>query len=341
MKIYLLLQAERGSATQKAYAFFFKRSAMAAAKRVLSNGGAWESKEDHGTDAVAFWITPALWMSVVPLALLFRDWSLKQWIRKRFHWQNLNDKKDGTQGPGWIHGRAWFHRKWNEARDGYGKRNRQVCFSWNFDPRWWLGFSIGLFDGDSQRDAQLRLHFGLAHFWITLENLLPKKYSYSRHSWAHETGITYFEDHFQIGLHHAGNDCRDCAGWKGWEWSCFVSDLVWGRSKYSEAVLQEQMASVSMPESDYPVKVKIVEAVWTRPRKPWPFKMRRALIECERGIPTPGKGENSWDCGQDATFGLTCPASTVEEALQALKVSVTRDRERYGGKNWRPEGVAA
>jgi hypothetical protein len=69
--------------------------------------------------------------------------------------------------------------------------------------------------------------------------------------------------------------------------------------------------------------------------------MRRANLDIERGVPTPGKGENSWDCGQDATYGLTCPASTVEEALASLRASVMRDRERYGGKDWKPEAVAA
>lgn len=322
MKIYLLLEGERGGAGQQVYAYFFKRNAMNAAKRRIAEGGKWEAKDDHKTDAVAFWITSSLWMSVIPLTLWFRNWSagawVKRWIRARFHWQNLNDKKDGRQGSGLVHGRAWFHRKWNEARDCYGKRNRQICFSWNSEPRWWLGAKLDLFEGDNERDIGLSLHFGIAHFFLTLENFLPREKA-NRHTWGHSTGIVYFEDHLRIEVHHAGSDCWDCGGWKGWHWSCFVSDVIWGSAVYSSTVVEECEVRIAMPEGSYIVQVKMTDDQWKRPRKLWPNVIRRAHIECPVGIPKPGKGENSWDCGQDATYGLTCPASTVEEAVEVLR----------------------
>lgn len=340
MKIYLLNEGERGKGDQKTWAFFFYRSALKAARERIAEGGKWQAVSDHETSATDFWITSALWMSVTPLSLFFRTWSLKQWVRRRVHWQNLNDKKDGTQGSGWIHGRAWFHRKWNESRGGYGKRGRQVCFSWNFEPRWWLGAQMDLFDGDNERDIGFSLHLGFAHFWVTLENFLSREKA-NRHNWAHTTGISYFEDHLRVELHHAGADCWDCKGWKGWYWSDFVSDLIWGSAVYSSTMIEERDAQVSMPEGAYLAKVKIANDQWKRPRKPWSNTIRRAHIDCPVGIPKPGKGENSWDCGQDATYGLTCPAVSVEEAVEKLRASVVRDRERHGGKGWLPEGVTA
>lgn len=337
MNIYLLCEGRRGSGEQQARAFFFKRSALRAAAGRIEEGGEWSKVEDHETSATDFWITQALWMSVIPLSLLFRSWSLKEWFYQRFHWQNLNDRRDGSVGSGWKHGRAWFHRKWNDARNGYGKHGGQICFSWNFQLRWWLGFEMDLFTGDSQRDVGFSLHLGFAHLYLTLERFLDEKYGYPRHSWAHKTGIALFDNHIQVKLHHAGADCFSCKGWKGWHWSDFVSDLIFGSAEYSERVLLDQAGSVSMPEGDYPVSVKLVESVWRRPRRPWPAKMRRAKIECEKGIPHPGKGENSWDCGEDATYGLVCPAESVDEALIVLREVVTRSRERYGGRDWMPK----
>jgi hypothetical protein len=339
MKIYLLNEGEKGKFEQKTWAFFFYRSALKAAKERIAEGGEWEPVTDHETSAKAFWVTSALWLSITPLPLFFSTWLpfflMRQWIRRRFHWQNLNDKKDGLIGSGWKHGRAWFHRKWNEERGGYGKRSRQICFSWNFEPRWWIGVAMNLFDGDNERDIGFNLNLGIAHFYLTLENFLSREKA-NRHNWAHKTGISYFEDHLSVDFHYAGSDCWDCEGWKGKHWSCFVRDKLLGSAKYESCEIETVQVEVPMPEGVYSANVKLTEDSWKRPLWPIPSKIRRAHIECERGIPYPGKGENSWDCDDDATYGLTCPASTVEEAITALQQTVMRSRERYGGKNWVP-----
>lgn len=267
-----------------------------------------------------------------------RPGRIREWIGARCHWQNLNeDRESKVKGSILKHGRAWFHRKWDDD-GGYGK---QVRFSWSFGSIGRIGVEVDLFDGDSHRDISFNVALLFFWFFLTLEDWLPKKYGYPRHSWSHGTGFYYHEDSLRIEFHHAGADCYECKGYKGWYRHWFVSDLIWGRAKYSETVLSESEHALQMPECAYPVKVQLVESVWTRPRKPWPLKIKRAKMDIERGIPTPGKGENSWDCGQDATFGLTCQAASVEEAMESLRDSVMRDRERYGGKNWKPEKAEA
>jgi hypothetical protein len=128
---------------------------------------------------------------------------------------------------------------------------------------------------------------------------------------------------------------------KWWSFNFNPADFFLGRNKYASRTLKDETRSLAMPEGSYPVRIELKEDSWKRPRWPWARKIVRAHIEIEKGIPTPGKGENSWDCGEDATFGLTCPASTFDEALSHLYASVMRDRERYGGKNWRPEKMVA
>jgi hypothetical protein len=65
----------------------------------------------------------------------------------------------------------------------------------------------------------------------------------------------------------------------------------------------------------------------------------RAKITPDTPIPFPGKGENSWDCGEDATHSMTCNATNEQEAVAKLVASVLNDRYRHGGKNWRPAAV--
>lgn len=72
-----------------------------------------------------------------------------------FHWQNLNERKDGTCGTGVRHGRCWWHFR----------RNRTIEFSWNLWTHFcMLGFDIG--------DEDLTFHIGLPPFafWLSLSS---------------------------------------------------------------------------------------------------------------------------------------------------------------------------
>jgi hypothetical protein len=142
---------------------------------------------------------------------------------------------------------------------------------------------------------------------------------------------------------------------EGVRWSWSPAMTLFGKEKYWEEELSVHDACVPMPESVYPVKVTLFLAHWKRPRLPWGRTMRRARVlvspnEYGRppsgddpgsgSIPTPGKGENSWDCDQDGTCSMTCEATTVEEAAASMFQSVMRDRRRYGsGFSWRPVKV--
>lgn len=70
------------------------------------------------------------------------------------------------------------------------------------------------------------------------------------------------------------------------------------------------------------------------------FYVRHYPGDGEQGgkpIPVPGKGENSWDCDDDAIHSSHGPHSTVHQAVAALVASVYRDRTRYGsGPEWQP-----
>lgn len=60
------------------------------------------------------------------------------------------------------------------------------------------------------------------------------------------------------------------------------------------------------------------------------------MLEGEQ-VPFPGKGENSWDCGEDATYSSSGPYKTIAEAVRSFEESTLKRRLRHGGPGWRPE----
>lgn len=243
------------------------------------------------------------------------------------HSQNLNDLPGGHHGPMWRHGRAWL---WLRQDDRGG--NPVLGFSWYVTTRFLHAqFTLG---GEDDFGASVAVP-GLA-LWLSGERVLPGwlRRRLPRHD-GHTTGISYFHEghHLTWRLHYPDMDAPRVPKWR--YWSVFVDDLLFGRATFSKRVLQTVEASVPMPEGAYPATVTLTEDSWRRPR--WfTRRLLRAEVDVPGGVPHPGKGENGWDCGEDATFRMTTPAQTVEEAIGAFVASVLRDRYRYGGRTWRP-----
>jgi hypothetical protein len=103
-----------------------------------------------------------------------------------------------------------------------------------------------------------------------------------------------------------------------------------GYPKYSEGPRNHFDSYLEMPEGVYRVSIDIYTAIWKRPRWPWATRITRSDIELKDGVWVPGKGDNGWDMDDDTIYSMTCNAATVAEALDHLRQSVLRDRERYG-----------
>lgn len=94
-----------------------------------------------------------------------------------------------------------------------------------------------------------------------------------------------------------------------------------------------RLITIPMPEGVYPATIKTERRIWTRPRWPWwPLRMERVshMIDCDIGVPFPGKGENSWDCGEDSLHGAGADGSEAD-AIGRFVASVLDNRRRYGG----------
>ncbi len=108
-------------------------------------------------------------------------------------------------------------------------------------------------------------------------------------------------------------------------------DFFFGRPKYSDKEIESREIVIPMPEAGYKATAKLFIASWSRPR--WFTKsIQRVSIEIPEGIPFPGKGENSYDCGPDATYSITTgECNSIPEGVGKLVASVLRDRVNYGG----------
>lgn len=109
-------------------------------------------------------------------------------------------------------------------------------------------------------------------------------------------------------------------------------DAMLGRMKCTTETVEKRDVLVPMPEKSYPATAKLERYTWKRPRSPLSKELLRVTIDIPGGIPHEGKGESSWNCGTDATFGITTgECRTIPEGVGMLVGSVLRDRVRYGG----------
>ncbi len=289
------------------------------------------------------------WIAIdrVHLAIFQPFSAIRRRLRQRLSWQNLNEKGEvrGKTIKGSIlrHGRAWLRPK------DRGDDALALHWSWTLWTHF-FGADIRIGTGDCEMDVTLFVGCGLFAFWFTIENVMPKRLRewgerralatpwmrFAYMAWPRQTGIAI----------HNGNIWVEIWNWdSGWDskqpkWMAFnfsPIDFLLGDRKYSHKTLASETRTLTMPEAIYSVDVELAEDSWKRPRWPWPTKIMRAHIECPSGIPVPGKGENSWDCGEDATFGLTCGASSFQDAMSKLYETVMSSRERHGGRNWMPE----
>lgn len=114
-------------------------------------------------------------------------------------------------------------------------------------------------------------------------------------------------------------------------------DLFLGRRKCTHTLVEEREVLIPMPEKAYPATAKLENWVWKRPR--WFAKrIKRVSIDIPGGLPFAGKGENFWDCGDDATYAMTTgECNSITDGVGELVKSMLRRRVKNGGwsdYNW-------
>lgn len=124
-----------------------------------------------------------------------------------------------------------------------------------------------------------------------------------------------------------------------------LANMLLGRVVHSEVEHARVGAVIPMPEGGYPATVALSRAQWKRPR--WfakvIYRTETEVLDPLRCVPVPGKGENSYDCGDDGIYSSTRPSTGPDSEWVAAAVadfagSAMRSRERYGsGQAWVPD----
>jgi hypothetical protein len=192
----------------------------------------------------------------------------------------------------------------------------------------------------TENEAQVHIALpGLSYFLSAaglpkrLFELLPMRWKREEHGgYERQIGVRFNDGAVWVDLWSDPMDWRSSDP-KWMQFSVHLDDLLFGKTKYSTRTLEERAIKIAMPEGTYDATAKREASSWLRPRWPWsPFSKRRTTVKIEipGGIGIPGKGENSWDCGDDALFGMSCSADTIEEAIGKVIASALKTRRRYG-----------
>ena len=248
----------------------------------------------------------------------------------RFHWQNLNEKRGGKMGNPIRQGRAWWHLTERTC----------VAWEWGIRPRMEMEAAASMGGVFSH---QLTLHVSLLGLFLYLgfdAPILARLYNRAQRADGVRVGVcAKWEGTPQVNIDLGSREMSwrssDPRWRKGWRFD-FADILLGGRS-YAREVLKSREVVIPMPEGSYPATVELDLCTWRRPRWPWwPFTIRRygSKVDIPGGIPFAGKGENSWDCGDDGLFGINPGVETFEDAVAETVRSVLRTRAKQGTASW-------
>ena len=234
-----------------------------------------------------------------------------------FHWQNLNER--GLLG-GIVHGRAWLR-----------------IFAWALHWEWhlWgrtchLGVDVPSHGGGEEvlfkaAFPPVSIYFGIAppfHSWLwKLAPSSDRECQISVHDWA-----------VWINPWSLQNEWHKKDPWWVRGLTIHIDDLIWGSQKCTTTEpRQTEPVAIELDGRIYRGTAHYERRVWKRPR--WFAKQRDSTwidMDTKDGLPHAGKGENSWDCGDDALCGWGVEGWDKIKAITHGIETVMKYRRRYG-----------
>lgn len=109
-------------------------------------------------------------------------------------------------------------------------------------------------------------------------------------------------------------------------------DVIFGKQEYSSVNIQKfEHVVIPMPEANYLATMTFSESTRKRPRLK-AVKQQWTDIDIEGEAPKfPGKGENSWDCGDDGIYGTSVKGHSIPKAIAYYVQRVAEMREKRQG----------
>lgn len=146
--------------------------------------------------------------------------------------------------------------------------------------------------------------------------------------WAEDCGMT---DYYRA---QKPRKYTDLQLWPGWKMTVRFPPLarwLFGKEKTESRILDTKPVVIELDGQRYEGAWKLEQWQTTRERWPWAYRKRlSSWLDVPRPPQFAGKGENSWDCGDDAIYGMGTRETTPAGAIGEYVKSVLRNRERYG-----------
>lgn len=229
------------------------------------------------------------------------------------HFQNLNENKKH-----FFHFRGWLQIRRN-------KEGSKPFFFLNYEvvTKMALRISVEYFD---RYDSETHCKHGsqswcLGLIFITFYLTFPRLFRFGE---GKRFGFYVTED---WEARFFFNEPSGSSGGKVWYFRPL--DILFGKSQHWNGQTKYDNYSpihFKFRGNDYQLdKVYLQDWLVFRPRIPvsiWCKKGTRMDIKCDNPPKRAGKGENSWDCGDDATYGLSTP-------YKGPKLSGWNDRELF------------
>lgn len=238
---------------------------------------------------------------------------IRRWLEKRNIWFcTINDNPGGSR---FWHGRAFFH---------FGRLTFSTQWGFaNFAKRFALMFYL------RRSERLIAINLAIPFLWtlhFALEGVPGLNYT-TLETDQRDIGVRVFD--WRIWTSLWGDD----SGYGPHRQRVInVERIMFGKYLHEKEWLDPEPVpiEVTMPEASYPGTAQrfVSTTGYARFRKAQ--RTPRVNIEIPQGIPIPGKGENVWDLGDDAIFALTCPAESIDEAIEELRQSAFRTRRKHG-----------
>ena len=261
-----------------------------------------------------------------------------------------------AEGPNLLrHGRWWATIR-NAGFRGYPngtgrRRDIETRVEWRLLVPRHSSFGIGLRfkwgTNGSETPIDIAVHLSrLGDVWIGLSGIVPYRWlerrkpngdtDYDSRVFEVNVSAERFTWEFWARDHHWS---RSDPWWmhqsKTWR------DLFFGRHETTSETIASGSTVVPMPERAYPARWETTRYTHRHTAPLGRLRDRllgvrvhdRTDITPDTPIPVPGKGENSWDCGDDAIWSSSQPGASVHKAVAGLVESALTQRSRHGGEH--------
>lgn len=290
---------------------------------------------------------------VTPLEAELRGRQVAE-ARDRYYREQRRARDDGSENVPYVEPPnfdlmpAWPSTSWSprmaEQQGPRGAVNLTVC-AWARKWSGWpgIGFEVSLGDGETPIDAHVHLaklgavYLGLERYGAALAARLYGRNMPETRRWGVE--LSGLERSWSFQWKIAATE----ANRRTWRYGYIdLTDKLLGKVTVNDHAVDSKRVTVPLPEGGYPATVELRRVTRRRPRTRM-TTLYRYDITPDVAIPEPGKGENSWDIDDDATYSQSGPCAGpdsewVTAAVTGLAQSVMRQRERYGsGQAWVPD----